>query len=167
MMISPENYIEMMKEKSYKSLLKERDNLIRSIQSFEKNRDKCDEESNIMSSKQVSYMMNLRYLAKLCELILKKHERDSESEKEDETEYDNSVLLENIYKLHTTELGCQRIRKNLSLDAEDVIKWCREKILQPEAKIERCGKNWYVEVDGCKITVNGFSFTVITAHKKK
>lgn len=36
MMISPESYIKMMKDKSYKSLLKERDRLIRSIQSFEK-----------------------------------------------------------------------------------------------------------------------------------
>ena len=59
--------------------------------------------------------MNLRYLTKLCELILEKYKRGYMYEEDDETECDSSVLLENIGKLHTTELGCQRIRKNLSL----------------------------------------------------
>lgn len=113
------------------------------------------------------YVMNLTYLAKLCELILDKYKKEFVYENDDETECDSRALLENINKLHTTELGDQRIRKNLSLDVEDVIKWCRNKILQPEAQIERCGKNWYIKLDGCEITVNGFSFTVITAHKKK
>ena len=50
MMVSPECYVESMKEKSYKSLLKERDSLIRSIRSFEKNKDKCEEISGIEPS---------------------------------------------------------------------------------------------------------------------
>lgn len=74
-------------------------------------------------------------------------------------------LLKNLEKLHTTELGVLRIRKNLSTDVEDVAAWCREKIRSENAEIVRKGKNWYVFVDGCVITVNAYSYTVITAHR--
>ena len=73
-------------------------------------------------------------------------------------------LLENLEKLHTTELGIERIRRNLSLDVEDVVKWCREQVSSAQAEISRKGKNWYVRVDGCVITVNAYSYTIITAH---
>ena len=33
-------------------------------------------------------------------------------------------------------------------------------------KVTKKGKNYYVESDGCRITVNASSFTIITAHKK-
>ena len=76
-------------------------------------------------------------------------------------------LRENIEKLHTTPMGVDRIRRNLSLgdDVEDVVEWCRQKILDTNADITRQGKNWYVKIDGCVITVNAYSFTIITAHK--
>ena len=76
-------------------------------------------------------------------------------------------LIENIEKLHTTPMGVDRIRRNLSLgdDVEDVVEWCRQKILDTNADITRQGKNWYVKIDGCIITVNAYSFTIITAHK--
>lgn len=35
-------------------------------------------------------------------------------------------LITNIEKLHTTELGVQRIKKNLSLDTDDVVKWSKK-----------------------------------------
>lgn len=73
-------------------------------------------------------------------------------------------LRNNLEKLHTTKLGVERIKRNLSLDTDDVIKWCREKIASTQADIARKGKNWYVSVDGCVITVNAYSYTVITAH---
>lgn len=73
-------------------------------------------------------------------------------------------LLQNLDRLHTTELGAARVRKNLSLHTDDVVGWCREKIRCEEALISRRGKNWYVAVDGCEITVNAYSYTVITAH---
>lgn len=75
-------------------------------------------------------------------------------------------LIENIDKLHTTPMGVERIRKNLSLEAEDVVEWCRSKILDPSAVIERQGKNWYIEVEHSRITVNAYSYTIITAHKR-
>lgn len=42
---------------------------------------------------------------------------------------DKCELIQNLDKLHTTELGVERIKKNLSLDVEDVVKWCNDKIL--------------------------------------
>ena len=76
-------------------------------------------------------------------------------------------LLENLDRLHTTELGVIRIKKNLSLNVENVIEWCKEKISLSNAKIIRKGKNWYITIDNCNITVNAYSYTVITAHKVK
>lgn len=75
-------------------------------------------------------------------------------------------LIENIDKLHTTELGSMRIKRNLPLEVEDVVGWCRLKILDTSAVIERKGKNWYVNIERCEITVNAHSYTVITAHRK-
>lgn len=77
---------------------------------------------------------------------------------------DKAELLQNLDKLHTTELGAVRIQKNLSLNTDDVVGWCREKIQREEASISRKGKNWYVVADGCEITVNAYSCTIITAH---
>lgn len=76
-------------------------------------------------------------------------------------------LLENLDRLHTTELGVIRIKKNLSLNVENVIEWCKEKISLSNAKIIRKGKNWYITIDNCIIMVNAYSYTVITAHKVK
>ena len=76
-------------------------------------------------------------------------------------------LIRNIEKVHTTELGVVRIKRNLSLDTDDVVEWCKSKIIGGDAIIERKGKNWYVTVDDSVITVNAYSFTIITAHRKK
>lgn len=74
-------------------------------------------------------------------------------------------IITNIEKLHTTEMGVGRIKRNLSLDTDDVVEWCKTRILTKEAIITRNGKNWYVEVDNCVITVNAYSYTIITAHE--
>lgn len=74
-------------------------------------------------------------------------------------------LLNNLDKLHTTELGVVRIKKNLSLNTDDVVGWCRTKINSNKSVITRNGKNWYVYIDDCVITVNAHSYTIITAHK--
>lgn len=77
----------------------------------------------------------------------------------------DNELLENVDKLHTTELGVERIKRNLSLDTEDVVDWCKARISTANAVITKSGKNWYVEIDDCVITVNSYSYTIITAHK--
>ncbi len=75
-------------------------------------------------------------------------------------------LVQNAEKLHTTELGAVRIKRNLSLVTDDVVGWCRERILDSNAVIERRGKNYYVRYDNVEITVNAHSYTIITAHIK-
>ena len=76
-------------------------------------------------------------------------------------------LLENIDKLHTTDLGVVRIKKNLTLNTDDVVAWCRAVIENVYTGITRKGKNWYAENETCIITVNVFSYTIITAHKRR
>lgn len=76
-------------------------------------------------------------------------------------------LLENIDRLHTTVLGAERICKNLRIQTEDVVSWCREKILREGAVVERAGKNWYILADCVRITVNAYSYTIITAHSRE
>ena len=78
----------------------------------------------------------------------------------------DNELIKNLDKLHTTDLGVVRIKRNLSLDTEDVVLWCKEKIESPEAVITRKGKNWYVDAGDLVITINAHSYTIITAHKK-
>ena len=78
---------------------------------------------------------------------------------------DKKLLLDNIEKLHTTELGIGRIKRNLNSDASDVVQYCKSKISDENCRISRQGKNWYCEVDNIKITVNAHSYTIITAHK--
>ena len=75
-------------------------------------------------------------------------------------------LLNNIDKIHTTEMGINRIQKNLEIDV-DPVEYCISKIKDKNALIERKGKNYYVTIDGCIITVNASSYTIITAHKLK
>ena len=75
-------------------------------------------------------------------------------------------LLQNIKQIHTTVMGAERIKKNLELEVNDIVEWCKRKI-QKSNDIIRNGKNWYVNVDGVIITINAYSYTIITAHKKK
>ena len=75
------------------------------------------------------------------------------------------TLLENIEKIHTTEMGVGRIQKNLGISDEPV-NYCISKLKQENSVVTKEGKNYYVDVDDCIITINSSSFTIITAHKK-
>ena len=74
------------------------------------------------------------------------------------------VLIENIDKIHTTEMGVGRIQKNLII-SEEPVSYCISKLKQNNSVVTKEGKNYYVKVDDCKITINSSSFTIITAHK--
>ena len=74
------------------------------------------------------------------------------------------VLLINIDKIHTTKVGIDRIKKNLKLDTNEVVLYCKNKILDKNCNIYKQGKNWYCEIDNIKITINSYSYTIITAH---
>lgn len=79
----------------------------------------------------------------------------------------DNELLKNLDKLHTTELGIERIKTNLTLDTDDVVGWCKNKINSANAVITRNVKNWYVNIDNYILTVNAYSYTIITVHKEK
>jgi hypothetical protein len=74
-------------------------------------------------------------------------------------------LKENIYKIHTTELGILRIKNNLKLKTNDVLDWCKNEIMKSNEYYKK-GKNWYVCGNEFIITINGYNFCIITAHKK-
>ena len=80
---------------------------------------------------------------------------------------EHNELLNNLDKLHTTQLGIVRIKRNLDLQCEDVVAWCRDNINSAQAQITRKGKNWYITVSQSIITVNAHSYTIITAHKER
>lgn len=77
---------------------------------------------------------------------------------------DKRILLSNIDRIHTTEMGRVRIKKNLKLVAEDVVEYCKNRILDRNCNIYKRGKNWYCENGSMRITINSYSYTIITAH---
>ena len=48
---------------------------------------------------------------------------------------DKQILLDNISKVHTTEMGIDRIKKNLKLNTNDVVEFCKNKILDKNCNI--------------------------------
>ena len=80
--------------------------------------------------------------------------------------YPEEKFLEQLDKLHTTKLGEERIKRNLSLPSEcDAVKFCTE-LIKSGGKITKRGKNIYISTDNAVITVNAGSLTIITAHNK-
>ena len=53
------------------------------------------------------------------------------------------ILLSNIDKVHTTEMGIDRIKRNLKLNTNDIVEYCKNKILNKDCNIYKKGKNWY------------------------
>ena len=80
---------------------------------------------------------------------------------------DKQILLNNISKVHTTEMGINRIIKNLKLNTNDVVEYCKNKVLDKNCNIYKQGKNWYCEIENIIITINSYSYTIITAHIKR
>lgn len=76
------------------------------------------------------------------------------------------ILIENMERIHTTEMGVERIAKNLELNNIDVVEYCKEIIKNKKSDVEKKGKNYYVYFEDKILTINSSSFTIITAHKK-
>lgn len=74
MMMSPESFIKLHKDKSYKELLQIRDKLVEEIWAFERNTH--DSDFYIHPSPEVVYQCNLMYLGELCKLISEKYNRE-------------------------------------------------------------------------------------------
>lgn len=77
---------------------------------------------------------------------------------------ESKILFDNLDKIHTTELGIARIQRNLKMESTDVVSFCKEQIQKKDCKIYRQGKNWYCETGNIKITINAYTYTIITAH---
>lgn len=75
MMISPDMFVELHKDKKYKELLPVRDELISDIRAFE-NMTYDPEMSIICPAPEVLYQVHLQYLGRLCELISEKYNRE-------------------------------------------------------------------------------------------
>ena len=44
------------------------------------------------------------------------------------------ILLSNIDKVHTTEMDNERIKKNLKLNTNDAVEYCKNKVLDKNSK---------------------------------
>jgi len=72
-------------------------------------------------------------------------------------------LLENLNKLHITDLGIMRIKTNLRIEIINAVGWCKKRIKKAEIIVKK-GKNWYVYIRQIIIIINAKSYTIITAH---
>ncbi len=77
---------------------------------------------------------------------------------------DKEILFKNLDIIHMTKMGIDRIRRILKLNNDDVVLYCKNKILDKNCEIIKQGKNWYCFIDNIKITINSYSYTIITAH---
>lgn len=77
---------------------------------------------------------------------------------------DKQKVIENINLIHTTKMGIERIKKNLKLETNDIVEYCKNIIIDKNCNIYKQGKNYYCEKDNKKITINANSYTIITAH---
>ncbi len=80
---------------------------------------------------------------------------------------DKQILIDNINLVHTTEMGVGRIKRNLKIDTDDVVEYCKKKVLHKDCEIYRQGKNWYCVIEDLVFTINARSYTIITAHRIK
>ena len=39
-----------------------------------------------------------------------------------------NALTQNLDKIHTTQMGVERIRRNLGLQTDDVVAWCKDAV---------------------------------------
>ena len=85
---------------------------------------------------------------------------------EEETIIDHKAeLIKNFSMLHTTAPGRERMKKNLYLKTNNLVRWCKAIITDDRSAVVKKGKNYYVIGRGVIITINSNSFNVITAHR--
>ncbi len=76
-------------------------------------------------------------------------------------------LLNNLNNIHTTKMGVDRIKKNLNLKDIDVVEYCKNIIKDKNCNIYKKGKNYYCELKNIILTINSYSYTIITGHIKE
>lgn len=76
---------------------------------------------------------------------------------------DKEILLKNINKVHTTKMGIDRIKRNLKINVANIVEYCVKIIKNSRCNITRNGKNYYCQLENEIITINAYSYTIITA----
>ena len=79
MMMSPNSFVDMLKDNTFEQLIAERDSLFLELKELEKivfKEDKNDPEWMVHPGPDVRYQMNLEYLAELCMYIQEKYNRE-------------------------------------------------------------------------------------------
>lgn len=77
------------------------------------------------------------------------------------------ILLDNLTRLSVTELGKERIKRNMGLKTDNIVDRCGEIIKADDTLITKKGKNYYVSAKGCTLTINAGNFRIITVHPNK
>lgn len=80
------------------------------------------------------------------------------------SDYNLKLLIDNIDRVHTTRLGMDRIKRNLNMDCPDPVAYCIDIIKNEKSVVSRNGKNYYVTLGNIRLTINAYSYTIITAH---
>ena len=80
---------------------------------------------------------------------------------------EKEILIKNMNKIHTTNMGLDRIKKNLKLDNYDIIEYIKNIIKNKYTITYKKGKNYYCETDNTIITINSYRLYIITTHIKK
>ena len=79
MMISPKGFVEECKEKTYKQLIQERDELVAYITEYENKKisgDRSGDEWNYCPSPEIRYQCHLEYLSELCKYMQQKYNEE-------------------------------------------------------------------------------------------
>lgn len=79
---------------------------------------------------------------------------------------EREILLNNLNKIHTTELGYTRIFKATMLQEYESMPYIKEVIKDSKSTIYKKGKNYYIEFENIKIVINASTYCVITIAKK-
>ncbi len=75
------------------------------------------------------------------------------------------AILNNLDGLHSTELGLERISRNIGVEKGIVVEYTKRLMVHSGSEIRKQGKNIYVRSHNIVITINASSLTIITAHK--
>ena len=78
-MMSPDAFIQCVKNESYTNLMQRRENLLMAIHQFERDimrGDRGDPSRSCHPSPDVRYRMNLEYLSRLCSLMHEKYHQE-------------------------------------------------------------------------------------------
>ena len=93
----------------------------------------------------------------------------NEDENQNEKYHYNTIkdLTINIEKISLSEDTYNRIKNQLNLNKRQIIKYCKNKILDNECNIYRDGKKFYCEGENLKIVINAINYEILSIKVNK